>query len=409
MRLENYIMEQDINTASVADIFVEQAQAEMNVIASIVESYTKDVTMEQFIQEGTISDAATVAKGSKHENKIKRVIAFIPRFFAQLFKLIVAKLKKVNNPINAIKSKFSKVPEDVKESAVIPITKDNLEYASKCLNEIKKILERSKFEDLFSSIDKADWGTAKGNGQLLKMAEDAEKLAKTLDNYDVEKRIQLSLQIWQNNKDKQEKSQAPYGKTVMNVKVDDGSPAKSSVSMPDLVMKTPETKDLATIAEFEAFAKDYVEDREAIESGFKMIMDVLNEAKKVGIGSPETLKSGVEISTPTEADKDFGKYVDMLIKSMNKLSASFTKLYDAIEKGFMNVLKDTKAFKAYKTPKAGTKYNDESLADGYKIDANNTPAGNWGASRTRSGGDYGREPGAWDSNDRRDAYKNAVE
>lgn len=403
MRLENYIMEQDINTASVADIFVEQAQAEMNVIASIVESYTKDVTMEQFIQEGAIKDATAVAKGSNYESKTKRVVAFIPRFFAQLFKLIVAKLKKVNNPINAIKGKFSKVPEDVKESAVIPITKENLEYASKCIKEIEKILDRNKFEDLFSNINKADWGTAKGNGQLLKMAEDAEKLAKTLDNYDVEKRIQLSLQIWQNNKDKQEKSKAPYGKTVMNVKVDDGSP-KSSVSMPDLVMKTPETKDLATIAEFEEFAKNYVEDREALEESFKMIINGLNEAKKIGIGSPETLKSGVEISTPADVDKDFGKYMDMLIKSMNKLSASFTKLFDAIEKGFMNVLKDTKAFKAYKTPKAGTKYNDESLADGYKIDATNTSAGNWGSSRTKSGGDYGREPAKGDTPERIASY-----
>lgn len=404
MRLENYIMEQDINTASVADIFVEQAQAEMNVIASIVESYTKDVTMEQFIQEGAIKDATAVAKGGKYESKIKRVVAFIPRFFAQLFKLIVAKLKKVNNPINAIEGKFSKVPEDVKENAVIPITKENLEYASKCMKEIEKILNRNKFEDLFSNISKADWGTAKGNGQLLKMAEDAEKLAKTLDNYDVEKRIQLSLQIWQNNKDKQEKSKAPYGKTVMNVKVDDGSPAKSSVSMPDLVMKTPETKDLATIAEFEEFAKNYVEDREALEESFKMIMDTLNEAKKIGIGSPEKLKSGVEISTPADVDRDFGKYMDMLIKSMNKLSASFTKLFDAIEKGFMNVLKDTKAFKAYKTPKAGTKYNDESLADGYKIDATNTSAGNWGSSRTKSGGDYGRKPESGDTPERSASY-----
>lgn len=401
MRLENYIMEQDINTASVADIFVEQAQAEMNVIASIVESYTKDVTMEQFIQEGAIKDATAVAKGGKYESKIKRVVAFIPRFFAQLFKLIVAKLKKVNNPINAIKGKFSKVPEDVKENAVIPITKENLEYASKCIKEIEKILNRNKFE---ANISKADWGTAKGNGQLLKMAEDAEKLAKTLDNYDVEKRIQLSLQIWQNNKDKQEKSKAPYGKTVMNVKVDDGSPAKSSVSMPDLVMKTPETKDLATIAEFEEFAKNYVEDREALEESFKMIMAALNEAKKIGIGSPEKLKSGVEISTPADVNRDFGKYMDMLIKSMNKLSASFTKLFDAIEKGFMNVLKDTKAFKAYKTPKAGTKYNDESLADGYKIDATNTSAGNWGSSRTKSGGDYGRTPELGDTPERIASY-----
>lgn len=403
MRLENYIMEQDINTASVADIFVEQAQAEMNVIASIVESYAKDVTMEQFIQEGAIKDATAVAKGSKHESKIKRVIAFLPRFFAQLFKLFIAKMKKVNNPINAIKGKFSKVPEDVKENAVIPISKENLEYATKCLNEIKKILDRNKFEDLISSIGEVDYGSAKGNGQLLKIAEDAEKLANTLDNYDVEKRIQLSLQIWQNNKDKQEKSQMSYGKTTMNVKVDDGSP-NSSVSMPDIVMKTAETKDLATIAEFEAFAKDYVKEREDLEEAFKTLMTVLNEAKKVGTGNSETLKSGVEISTPTDADKDFGKYMDMLIKSMNKLSASFTKLFDGIEKGFMNVLKDTKAFKAYKAPKASTKYNDDSLADGYKIDANNTSAGNWGSSRTRSGGDYGREPAKGDSPERVASY-----
>ena len=74
MRLENYIMEQDINTASVADIFVEQAQAEMNVIASIVESYTKDVTMEQFIQEGAIKEnTRAIYLETLYEERMKAV------------------------------------------------------------------------------------------------------------------------------------------------------------------------------------------------------------------------------------------------------------------------------------------------------------------------------------------------
>ena len=182
MRLENYIMEQDINTASVADIFVEQAQAEMNVIASIVESYTKDVYMDQFIvQEGTIKDAATVAKGSKHESKIKRVVAFLPRFFIQLFKLIAAKLKKVNNPIQGMKAKFAKVPEEVKNEAVIPITKENLEFAAKVMKELEKIFDRNKFEDLLN-LENVDIGSAKGNAQLLKVSEDIEKFAREIFN-----------------------------------------------------------------------------------------------------------------------------------------------------------------------------------------------------------------------------------
>ena len=65
MRLENYIMEQDINTASVADIFVEQAEAELNVAMSLLDATVKDLTFQEFAvyQEGELGTAVADARG----------------------------------------------------------------------------------------------------------------------------------------------------------------------------------------------------------------------------------------------------------------------------------------------------------------------------------------------------------
>lgn len=93
MRLENYIMEQDINTASVADIFVEQAEAEFNVAMALFESSIKDMTFQEFyIQEGELGDAVSAARaevredGKKHH--IKAAFAAIKAFF----KFIITKI-----------------------------------------------------------------------------------------------------------------------------------------------------------------------------------------------------------------------------------------------------------------------------------------------------------------------------
>lgn len=100
MRLENYIMEQDINTASVADIFVEQAEAELNVAMSLLEATSKDLTFQEFAvyQEGELGDAVSAARaevredGKKHH--IKAALAAIKAFFKFLITKVGAFFKK---------------------------------------------------------------------------------------------------------------------------------------------------------------------------------------------------------------------------------------------------------------------------------------------------------------------------
>lgn len=100
MRLENYIMEQDINTASVADIFVEQAEAELNVAMSLLDATVKDLTFQEFAvyQEGELGTAVADARaevredGKKHH--IKAAIAAIKAFFKFLITKVGSFFKK---------------------------------------------------------------------------------------------------------------------------------------------------------------------------------------------------------------------------------------------------------------------------------------------------------------------------
>ena len=91
MRLENYIMEQDINTASVADIFVEQAEAEFNVAMALFDATTKDLTFQEFyiVQEGelgtAVSDARAEVRSDGKKHHIKAAIAAIKAFFKFVF------------------------------------------------------------------------------------------------------------------------------------------------------------------------------------------------------------------------------------------------------------------------------------------------------------------------------------
>lgn len=78
MTLDNYIMESEINDATVGDIYVEQALAEMEVAYALASSYTKDamfveymaemngvdIYQEEFVQESKAKDAAYEKYGS---------------------------------------------------------------------------------------------------------------------------------------------------------------------------------------------------------------------------------------------------------------------------------------------------------------------------------------------------------
>ena len=122
MRLENYIMEQDINTASVADIFVEQAQAELDVAMALLDSSIKDMTFQEFyIQEGELGTAVADARaevrsdGKKHH--IKAAFAAIKAFFKFMITKIGSFFKKSKVNGDAFTSKMAVAMKETSQVA----------------------------------------------------------------------------------------------------------------------------------------------------------------------------------------------------------------------------------------------------------------------------------------------------
>lgn len=84
MTLDNYIMESEINDATVGDIYVEQALAEMEVAYALASSYTKDAMFVEYMaemegidiyQEGFFQEADGDDDGrfAKFKNKLKDI------------------------------------------------------------------------------------------------------------------------------------------------------------------------------------------------------------------------------------------------------------------------------------------------------------------------------------------------
>lgn len=82
MTLDNYIMESEINDATVGDIYVEQALAEMEVSYALASSYTKDAMFVEYMaemegidiyQEGFFQEADDDGRFAKFKNKLKDI------------------------------------------------------------------------------------------------------------------------------------------------------------------------------------------------------------------------------------------------------------------------------------------------------------------------------------------------
>lgn len=184
MRLENYIMEQDINTASVADIFVEQAQAELNVAMSLLDASVKDLTFQEFyIQEGELGDAVSAARaevredGKKHH--IKAAFAAIKAFFKFLVTKIGAFFGKNKTDadivernlknLNAICSKERGEKCDVK----LPYTKEQFgkiySFYENLGNDINEISDAAHFLVKYAIDSMGDSNVRQlGNGEYVK-------------------------------------------------------------------------------------------------------------------------------------------------------------------------------------------------------------------------------------------------
>jgi len=106
IKLSDFIMEQEVSTASCEDIVLEQLQAEIDVASSLVGAYAKQIVMmeyaPEYVQEGQTKDELKTIWHDKDTNFFKKLLqsfkalcAGIGRFFSG----IVEKLK--NRKANA--------------------------------------------------------------------------------------------------------------------------------------------------------------------------------------------------------------------------------------------------------------------------------------------------------------------
>lgn len=361
MRLENYIMEQDINTASVADIFVEQAQAEMNVMAAIMESYTKDIIVESFIQEGTVSDAATVAKGSKYESKFKRVVSFVPRFIVQFFKILIGKIKNIGNPIAALKSKCAKISD--KNNYVLPVSKDTIAFAQKVLEEVTAVVDDidKLAEDM---IAKAGSQSYSDESTFMKSLNKINTLIDKLESYDVAASAKKYHDDWVKAVEENHAMQKELakGKITLSPGVADATIKQpEKVKMPDIAELTEETKAFVTVAEYEKFAATYFEAKDEIEPAIKDTLKKVNAIKdRLPKETTTTEKNGVSTTTFGSESSNFGKYITEWSKSLTKLSATFSKKMTDIENVFREVLNSTKLYTDRKKANEEAKKKEEN-------------------------------------------------
>jgi len=151
MRLENYIMEQDINTASVADIFVEQAQAELDVAMALLDSSIKDMTFQEFyIQEGelgtAVADARTAVRSDGKKHHIKAAFAAIKAFFKFLVTKLGSFFKKNATDGTATVNATKEIVESIKRETgedvdlLLPYTKEKFGQIVGFYNNIEKNL-----------------------------------------------------------------------------------------------------------------------------------------------------------------------------------------------------------------------------------------------------------------------------
>ena len=154
MRLENYIMEQDINTASVADIFVEQAQAELDVALALLNANVKDATFQEFyfVQEGELGTAVADARaevrsdGKKHH--LKAAVAAIRAFFKFFITKIGAFFKKNKTDGSAACSKMAVAMKQASAVAgtemdiLLPFTKEEFGKVYSFYDSLDKKLEK---------------------------------------------------------------------------------------------------------------------------------------------------------------------------------------------------------------------------------------------------------------------------
>ena len=108
IQLSDFILEQEISTASASDIIVEQTLAEFEVSCALVEAYTKQLTMLQYADPDS-SFYQEAESGEKNDGFFKRIWEALKKawksftgFFVNLWKKFIGLFKKKKNGTSII-------------------------------------------------------------------------------------------------------------------------------------------------------------------------------------------------------------------------------------------------------------------------------------------------------------------
>lgn len=221
MTLDNYIMESEINDATVGDIYVEQALAEMEVAYALASSYTKDAMFVEYMadlygvdvfQEGYYfqeADGDEKEKKSIKErfNSFKDRVADAPSRFWEFLKSVASGIvtaltnfwhfiteKSLKSCIKKLENTQLELTYDVKANL-----KDNLGLLIGTTESFIKALEAfSESDDNYFGVETNEFDKSmkslSTDPAVVKMtAEELLEMFKDLQDSDIPKRIKASI------------------------------------------------------------------------------------------------------------------------------------------------------------------------------------------------------------------------
>lgn len=112
LTLENYIMESEINDATVGDIYVEQALAEMEVAYALAATYTKDTMFVEYMSEMYGEDSEIVQEGKLMTKGRKESYANSGSMPDELKEMVYKDEKRIkrNEKLGSLKERIKAAP-----------------------------------------------------------------------------------------------------------------------------------------------------------------------------------------------------------------------------------------------------------------------------------------------------------
>lgn len=204
MKLSNYIMEQEINTTSIDDIYVEQAVAELEVVSAVTEAYLKATTMMEYASYDTVcecfsfiqeADAAAAKKESS--NKVAKFFKAIWEAITRAFKAFVNFFRKTN---------YKKLIENIRLNAEAIDLVGGIELNEYILNPSNDMSKIRKASEEFVSVlktktkDVKDYENVEKILRSIGMTKSGDVKTYKGKKYSSDKAIELLTAVWEESK-----------------------------------------------------------------------------------------------------------------------------------------------------------------------------------------------------------------